>query len=102
MNATTRQFVEGPIRQGANERVPYTLTTTPWGSSPSAPATVIKDATGTDVSATYITGVTSASGDVITTGTVHSIPAGFIGRLEIKFTISGNTLEAWADLYGEA
>ena len=62
----------------------------------------IKDADGEDVTDNYTSGSASASGDVITTSTILDLVADAQYRLEIKFTVNGNVLEAWADLRGEA
>lgn len=101
MKETDRRVVESPLFQGVDERIAYELTTTPWGSDPSSPAAVLKDADGTDVTSTYMTGSASASGDVITTPVVHSLVDGERYRLEIKFTISGNVLETWAWIFAQ-
>lgn len=101
MNTQTRRIKESPIVQGADERIAYQLTTTPWGSSPGTVSVVLKNAAGTDVGATYLTGLPSVNGDVITTPVVHSLANDTQYRLEIKFICSGNTFEAWADIYGE-
>ena len=102
MNDESRRITESPIYQGEDEQIAYTLTTTPWASSPTSPAVVIKDAAGADVTSTYASGSANASGDIITTSTILSLVAGAQYRLEIKFTVNGNVLEAWADLRGEA
>jgi hypothetical protein len=62
-----RKIIESPLKQGADEQIYYTLTTTPWGSSPTSVAVVLKNAAGTDVSSTNLSGAASVSGDVITT-----------------------------------
>ena len=51
MNTDIRKVKESPLVQGVDERIAYTLTTTPWGSSPSSPSVVVKDEDGTDVTA---------------------------------------------------
>lgn len=101
MDATTRQIIQHPLHQGEDERIVYTLETTPWGSDPTVPVVTIKNASGTDVTATNATGAASVSGDVISTPIIHSLTAGVRYRLEIKFTIGGNVVEAWANLVGE-
>jgi hypothetical protein len=88
--------------QGADEQIAWTLTTTPWGSSPTSIALVLKNAAGTDVTATNVTGSSSAVGDVITTGLVHSLTAGIRYRMEVKFTCSGNVFEAFGFIDAEA
>lgn len=97
----SRKIIESPLIQGSDEQISYTLTTTPWGSSPGSVTVVIKDANGTDVSATCLSGSASVSGDVITTPKVIGLTPGSKYRMEIKFTISGNVLEAWAEIWGE-
>jgi hypothetical protein len=101
MNQNIRIIKESPLYQGVDEQIAYTLTTTPWGSNPSSPVLVLKDSGGNDVTATYTTGSTTVSGDVITTKTVRNLIAGQIYRLEIKFTIGGSVLEAWAELHAQ-
>ena len=97
-----RQVKESPITQGEDEQIAYTLTTTPWGSTPSSVSVVIKTVPGlTDTSATNLTGSASVASDVITTPVIKSLVAGQQYRLEIKFTSSGNVFEAWAIINGE-
>lgn len=102
MNDESRRITESPLYQGEDERIAYTLTATPWGSSPSSPAVVVKDAAGDDVTSDVTSGSASVSDDVITTPVILDLTAEAQYRLEIKFTVSGNVLEAWADLRGEA
>lgn len=101
MRADDRRIVESPLYQGVDEQVAYQLTVTPWGSSPTSIAVVLKDATGTDVSSTKLSGSATANGDVITTPKVISLVDGSQYRLEIKFTCSGNIFEAWVDIIGQ-
>lgn len=101
MDATSRRIIESPIHQGEDEQIAYTLTTTPFASDPSSPTVTIKDADGVDVTGDYTSGSAGVLGDVITTPTILDLVAGIQYRLEIKFTVSGNVEEAWADLYGE-
>lgn len=96
-----REFIESPLRQGKDEQIAYTLTTTPWGSSPSSPVVTIYDQTGTDVSTTNLSGSASAAGDVVTTPKVISLTAGKRYRLEIKFTSGGNVFEVYGYILGE-
>jgi len=100
--ATKRKIEQSPLYQGEDEQIVYTLTTTPWGSSPTSVVVKIKDtATNTDVSSTCLSGSASTTGDVITTPIVKSLTAGSLYRLEIKFTVSGNIVEAWTYIAGE-
>jgi len=101
MEANDRRIIESPLYQGVDEQVAYTLTVTPWGSSPSSVAAVLKNAAGTDLSSTKLSGSASVAGDVITTPKVISLVADTQYRLEIKFTCSGNIFEAYADIWGQ-
>ena len=104
MDATSREIVESPLWQGADEEIAYGLTTTNWGSSPSSPAVVLYSYSGgtyTDVSSTCLSGSASVSGDVITTPVVKSLEVDTKYRLEIKFTISSTVYETWAWINGQ-
>lgn len=102
MDKNTRQILESPLYQGVDEQIAYRLTTTPWGSSPGSPVVKLyKVSDGSDVSASCLSGAASAVGDVITTPKVQNLAEGESYRLEIKFTISGNVMEAWALIHGE-
>lgn len=93
--AINRAVKESPISQGADEQIAYTLTTTPWGSTPTSVACTIYTAAGTNVSSTNLSGVVGVVGDVITTPIVTGLTAGTTYRLEIKFTSSGNVFEPY-------
>lgn len=104
-----REIKEGLQYQGADESLVYTLTTTPWGSSPVSPTVVVwslkpngadndRDA---DVTSTVMSGSPSVNGDVITLPPLASLTAGKKYRVEIKFTCSGNTFEAYAIVKAE-
>jgi len=102
MNDENRRITESPLYQGEDERIAYTLTTTPWASDPTSPVVTVKDSGGTDVTADVTSGSASVTGDVITTPIICDLTAAAQYRLEIKFTSADNVLEAWADLRGEA
>lgn len=94
----SREVVESPIDdQGVDEQVIYTLTTTPWGSSPTSPSMVVKDETlnNTDVTSTVTAGSISTSGDVLTLKTITGLTEGHTYRMEIKFTTGGSVLETY-------
>lgn len=100
--AVRRKIKESPIRQGEDEQIAYNLTTTPWGSSPTSLSVALKTLPDlTDVSSTHLSGSASAVGDVITTPVVSGLEAGKTYRMEIKFTVSGNVMEAWAVIEAE-
>ena len=101
-----RHVVEGVQVQGVDEEIYYTLTTTPWGSSPASVAVVVKDITNADraatVTSTTTTGSPSVVGDVITLPKLHSLKAKHKYQVEIAFTDGGNNrfealIEVWAE-----
>jgi hypothetical protein len=98
-----REVVEGTQYQGVDEEIAYTITTTPWGSSPTSMAAVVKDASGTDVSSVVMpTGVPTANGDVVTLPTIKSLTDGQSYRAELKFTSGGNIFECHVNIVGQA
>jgi len=98
---TIREVANSPLPQGEDESIAYTLDTEPWGGYSSGAAVVIKDADGTDVSSTNLSGSLSESGGVITTPLVTGLTKGEIYRLEIAWVYSGNTFEAFCTLKAE-
>ena len=93
-----REAKESPLVQGIDERIAYTVTTTPWGSTPTSPVVVAKEVTtgvpGTDVTATvFPTNVPTVSGDIITLSLLRSLTVDKVYRIEVQFTISGNLFE---------
>lgn len=102
-----REIREGKQPQGIDESIVYTLTTTPWGSSPgtlSVKVYLIDQITGarSDVTTTVMpAGSISAVGDVISLPALTALSVGEIYRIEVKFTCSGNIFEAYAYIYGE-
>jgi len=98
----TRQIKESPLAQGEDEQIAYSLTTTPWGSTPTSVAITMKSVPGlSSLGTANLTGSASVNGDVITTPVVHGLTAGAQYRMEIKFTSAGNIFEAWALINGE-
>lgn len=99
----SRSVVEGQLVQGVDEAIAYTLTTTPWGSSPGSVVVKAYDMTtgGTDVTTTKLTGSASASGDVITLPRLAGLVEGHLYRIEVKFVCSGNTFEAYIQVRAE-
>ena len=94
----TREVKEGPQPQGTDEKIPYTITTTPWGSSPTLVGVVAYDVTDgsrLDVSSQVLSGAGSALGDVVTTPIVQSLVVNHIYRIEVKFTAGGVTFEPY-------
>jgi len=103
MTAISREVREGVQFQGEDEQVVYTITTTPWGTAPSAVAVVVKDETAAfaDVTASVTSGSASVSGDVITTPKIQGLSAGRTYRVEVKFTSGANVMECYFKLRAE-
>lgn len=102
----SREFIESPMPQGRNEALAYRLTSTPWAVSPTSPAVAIYSHdpdtdTYTDVSSTKLVGSPSISGDVITTPLVYALTPGTKYRVEVRFTVSGNTFEPFGWIHAE-
>lgn len=102
MTKSIREIKESPLPQGVDEQIAYTLTTTPWGTSPGTLSCVLKTLPGlVDVSSAKLSGSPSASGDVITSPIVFGLVAGQQYRMEFKFTCSSNIFEAFLIINGE-
>lgn len=89
-----REIEQSPVEIGIDETVPYTLTVpASWGTVAS-PTAVAKDAAG-DIVAGVISGVSVTSNVISFTvdGTALTVNNDY--RIEIKFDVSGGTLEAW-------
>jgi len=100
-----RQVEQVGLTQGRDEQIIYTLTTTPWGSSPSAVIVtlydVIDDDNWTDLSSTLLSGSATVNGDVITLPKVLSMVSDHDYRLEVQFTSGGSVFEAFALIKGQ-
>ena len=92
---------ESPLEQGQDEEITYALTTTPWGSTPSAVSITAYDASASfgDVSSTVLSGSPSISGDVITFPVFKSLTMKHNYRVEIKFTVGGNIMETHVEVH---
>ena len=100
----SREVKEGKLIQGADEKIAYQLTTTPWGSTPTSivvKAYDITDGGRTDVTGTVLSGTASVTGDVITCPVLQLLTAGNWYRLEIQFVAGGDTWEAYAIIQAE-
>ena len=95
----TRKFKEEPLRQGSNEEVSYTLTTTPWGSSPTNAVCRVMLVGGLTDS-NLLSGACTIAGDVITTGQVQNLIKDKKYEIQIQFTIGGTTVfEAYGEIH---
>lgn len=99
MSTSTREIIESPWEQGSDEIRAYSLTTTPWGGTPSSPVVKLYELPDfTDRTSTLLSGAASIVGDVITTPAVTGLTNGTRYRLEIKFVTGGRTEEAWGEI----
>lgn len=98
---TIRKVKNSPMPQGEDEKIAYYVDTAPWGGYSSGAAAIIKDASGTDVSATHMPGAASEAGGVITTPLVILLTRNIKYRLEILWVYSGNTFETYCEIIGE-
>jgi len=106
MAIVKRETKESPIFQGADETIAYTITTTPWASTPTSPSAKIYSYTQatdtyTDKTSTLMTGTASVSSDVITLPAVAGLTAGTRYRVECQFTVSGNVFEPYFWIYAQ-
>lgn len=103
--AISREVTQGEQRQGADERIAYTLTTTPWGSSPTSVSAKAFDVTGgrkVDVTSTvFPANSPSVAGDVITLSLLRALTPGRRYRIEVQFTSGGNLFEPYFYVNGE-
>jgi len=101
----TREIVESPLPQGADEQIVYGLDVTNWGSAPTSTTAkiyqVADNGTLTDVTTTNMTGSTAVLGNVITLPKIKSLLSGYQYRVEVKFTIGVNIFEAYLIIEAE-
>ena len=104
MPHSAREVIQSDLRQGMEERIPYTITTTPWVSTPASTTVVVKDVDNSfaDVTATLMpTNSPTESGDVITLSLLRDGTQDTRYRIEVKFTAGGGTWECWFEVYFE-
>lgn len=97
---TIREAIESPVVQGSGETIAYTITTTPWGSTPTDVSMALYDVSDpyseVDVSSTKLSGSTSVASDVITCKAVTGLVDGHTYRAEVQFTdADSNVWEAY-------
>lgn len=95
-----REVLQGQQGQGTDERIAYSITTTPWCSSPTNPSVVVwdvtVDASGTDVTSTVMPiNSPNINGDVITLSLLRALVYGRLYRVEVQFTSGGNVFECF-------
>jgi hypothetical protein len=104
MTRVSRNVKEGMLNQGAGESINYTLTTTPWGSSPTNVVVTAIDRTNNDADVTSTVVNSSAgstNGDVITTPLIENLTADHIYRIYVQFKIGIKTLRAYFEIEAE-
>ena len=88
--------VEAPRKQSPDESIAYSITTTPWGSTPTSLAMYVYDVTTqgtvTDVTSTVAQGSITASGDVITTKRIRLLTVNHDYRCDVQFTDSNSNI----------
>ena len=97
---TIREAKEGMQYQGVDEKIAYTITTTPWASAPTSVSVkvfdITTDGTRTDVTTTVMpSGSASVVGDVITLPLLQALTVNKTYRVEVQFTVSGNVFEPY-------
>jgi len=93
-----RECKESPLPQGVDERLAYTITTTPWAASPTSPTVVVKDTSTSpwaDVTTSVTTGSASAAGDVITTPYIFGLTKNHDYRVEVKWSVGSAIYECY-------
>ena len=99
-----RQVREGRQLQGVDEKIIYSVDTTPWGTGAISNITVkVKDVTDNfaDVTATVTTGAASEASGVITLPKIVSLTQGHLYRVEIQYDQNNNTRECWFEIHAE-
>lgn len=105
MSSSVRRAIQGRQPQGVQEEIAYTLTSTPWGSSPTLASFAVLDTTssqpGTDVTTTVAPGTPTIVGDVITTPLIKDLTVDHIYRVELGFRCGAQKFVAWFELEAE-
>lgn len=102
-SSSKREIRESPVEQGSDESITYSLTTTPWGGSPSNASVKVYEmeynGALTDVTATVCNGTASIVGDKIILPAIDSLEVGKTYRVEVLWTKGASQLEAWGLIY---
>lgn len=96
MMNSDREVIEGKQFQGEDEIIAYTLDVSAIGV-PTSPVVVVKDvAAGSVVTSTAMpVNVPTVDGSVITLSPLRALTAGRLYRVEVAYTVAGNTLESY-------
>lgn len=100
---SNREVAGGLRYQGEDERIIYSVDTSPAGGSPTAVGVaVFEEGTWENVTSTVMPdGSPSVDGDVITLPVLIALTAGKTYRIEVKFTSEGNVLEHYIRVRAE-
>jgi hypothetical protein len=101
---SSRNVIEGRQTQGVDEKIIYSVDTTPWGTGAITNIVVTaKDVTNNfgDVSADVTSGAASEVSGVITLPKIQSLTAGHLYRVEVKYDQANNTRECWFEIQAE-
>lgn len=99
-----REVTEGVQVQGVNEQIAYQLTTTPWGSAPTAVSAQVFAGLAHVTDATSLvmpTGTPAVVGDVITLPVLKDLSRGELYRVRVTFTSGGSVRSAWFDVLAQ-
>ena len=103
---TTRYVIEATQTMGTNEKIPYTVTVTPWGTGPSTASFEIWERVlGAWVNRTstmmVTTGAVTVAGDEITCDLIQNVEEGHRYLGMFRFNFGGNEQSCEFDLVGE-
>ena len=98
-----REASNSPVYQGEDEEIAYEFEFENWGTPVGATQwNTLKDESGTDHTATNVTGAPAIIGTTIVTGVVDALTAGVKYRLEVGAEFDdGNTYEAYTWIIAE-
>lgn len=100
-SARDREVQEGVQYQGEDEVIAYSLDTSATGV-PTSPVVVVKNAAGAVVTGDVMpVNVPSVADSVITLSPLSGLTAGQRYRVEVKYVVSGNTLENYFYVEGQ-
>jgi hypothetical protein len=102
-SSNDREVLEGKLWQGVDEIIAYTLDVSAVGSTPSSVGVVVKDVTNAATVTATVMPVNSPTvdGNVITLSPLKLLTNGVLYRVEVKYVISGNTLESYFYVQGQ-
>lgn len=101
MSIDTREVIGSPKPQGRNERVAYVFDFTARGT-PTSPTVTLRNSLDADVTSTNLLGAATVNGYKVTTPLVISLNVGEEYKLYVQVTCSGNVVEPYLRIQGEA